>query len=146
MAGFRYSITSVIIGALILIGLSGHHTHAQTLPDTLYVQSFVLTTDVENHEPVDTVQAFARSIDNKAFCHARIFNGGGDRTLRFRWIRDGEVQITRPVTIGKSTRFRTYNSIVTEPGRWEVQLLDEQNRILARKVFSILEATVQSER
>ncbi|HKJ68068.1 MAG TPA: DUF2914 domain-containing protein [bacterium] len=146
MANCRYSIILTIIGALFLAGLSEQPTAAQTLSDTLYVKSFVLTTDVENHEPVDTVQAFAKSIDYKAFCHARIFNGNGDRTLRFRWIRDGEVFMTRPVTIGESTRFRTYTSIVTEPGRWEVQLLDEQDRILARKAFSILEATVQSER
>lgn len=146
MASFRHYIIPMITGALIMFGLSGEHTDAQTLPDTLYVQSFVLTTDVENHEPVDTVQAFAKSIDYKAFCHVRIFNGNGDRTLRFRWIRDGDIYMTRPVTIGKSTRFRTYTSIVTQPGRWEVQLLDEQDRILARKTFSILEATVQSER
>lgn len=119
--------------------------HGQTLQDTLYVRSFILTTDVENFEPVDTVQAFATSVDPRAICHARVYNGTGVRTLRFRWFRNGESYAGRSVSIENSSRYRIYMSIEPEPGQWEVRLLDEQGAILARKSFSILEGTVQSD-
>jgi len=119
--------------------------HGQSLQDTLYVRSFILTTDVENFEPVDTVQAFAASIDQRAICHARVYNSTGVRTLRFRWFRNGESYTGRTVSIENSNRYRVYMSIEPEPGQWEVRLLDEQGTILARKEFSILEGTVQSD-
>ncbi len=139
--GRRTVHTLLILGLLLCV----HQVRGQQPSDTLYVKSIVMTTDIENHEPADTVYAFASTIDDRAYCHVRIFNGTGERTIRFRWLRNGNQYYTRPLTISNSTGFRAYTSVDTAPGKWEVRILDEDGTVLARKRFSILRSTVQSD-
>ena len=116
----------------------------QSLQDTLYVKSLILTTDVVENEPVDTVQAFAVSVDRRAYCHARIYNGLGEVTVTFQWLRNGQLFLNRPITITASSSYRVYTSIEPAAGKWEVRILGPDKRVIARKRFSILASTVRS--
>lgn len=116
----------------------------QSLRDTLYVKSLILSTDVVENEPVDTVQAFAVSVDQRAYCHARIFNGLGETTVTMQWFHDGQLVLDRPITITESNGYRIYTSVETASGKWEVRVLGPDEGVLASKRFSILASTVQS--
>ena len=134
----------LVAGGIFWLLLLAGPASGQELQDTLYVKSLILTTDVVNNEPVDTVQAFAVSIDKKAYCHARVFNGLGEVTITVQWIHNGGLYLDRPVTISESSGYRVYTSIVPVAGKWEVRILGPNKRVLARKRFSILASTVQS--
>lgn len=134
------------IGGLFCFLLISGPVSGQNLPDTLYVKSLVLTTGIVDNEPVDTVQAFAVSVDKKAYCHVRIFNGLGTITITVQWFHNGQLYLNRPVTITNSTGFRVYTSIHPEAGKWEVRVLGPNQKVLARKRFSILASSVQSVR
>lgn len=110
--------------------------------DTLYIKSLILTTDVVNREPVDTVQAFAVSIDSQAFCHLRVHNMGPPDTLIFRWSLDNEQYTSRRIRVGTSSSWRTFSAVDCQTGRWKVEILTESGEVLGSKEFSILESTV----
>ncbi len=110
--------------------------------ETLYLKSLILTTDVVNREPVDTVQAFAVSVDSQAFCHLRVHNMGPADTLIFRWWHNNEQYTSRRIRVGTSSSWRTFSAVDCQAGRWTVEILTESGEVLGSKKFSILQSTV----
>ncbi len=108
---------------------------AQT-PDTLYVKSLTLTTDIMNRDPVDTVSTFKVS-DGNAYAQIRVFNSGAPDTVTFKWIHDGNVYFSFHSPIGNAFSWRTYTSVKTLPGSWTVQILDSKGNILKEKSFEV---------
>ncbi|HKJ67097.1 MAG TPA: DUF2914 domain-containing protein [bacterium] len=115
-------------------------------PDAaLYLESLILTTDVVNREPVDTVQAFAVSIDSLAFCHLRVHNMGPPDTLVIRWQHNNQPYASRRIRVGTSTSWRTFSAMECQAGRWKVEISTGNGEVLGSKEFSILESTVSDD-
>lgn len=104
--------------------------------DSLSVKSLVLTTDVVNRTPVDTVQSFSTA-DSEAFCLIRVRNSGAPSTLTFRWLRNNQEYFTFDAPIGRSGNWRTFSSITPRPGNWTVQILDAAGNILKQVNFIV---------
>lgn len=104
--------------------------------DTLYVKEMILTHQVINRQPADTVASFQYS-DGKAWCFARIYNSGAKRQLHFVWYLENEAYFTFPATIGTSPSWRTYSNVTLQAGRWHVKLQTENGQVLAEKSFMV---------
>lgn len=136
-------------GLLLLFVWAGAFTAVEPLPaqesdsnsldDTLFVKSLILTTDIEDHEPVDTVQAFSATVDSQSFCHIRVHNTTDPVNIRFRWTNNDTVYSVFNTTVGISSGWRTFSSVDPQPGKWRVQILGPDGEVLKQKRFSILE-------
>lgn len=107
-----------------------------TRGDTLYIKEMILTHQVINRQPADTVTSFQKS-DGKAWCFARIYNSGARRQLHFVWYLENEAYFTFPATIGTSPSWRTYTNVTLQAGRWHVKLQTENGQVLAEKSFMV---------
>jgi len=126
------------MGLIILITLFTAPPLQAQVPDTLYVKSLTLTTDILNREPVDTVSTFQPS-DGNAYALIRVRNTGAPDTVVFKWIHNGETYFTFNSPVGNAFSWRTYTSVKTIPGNWTVQILDNSGEILAEKSFEIVQ-------
>lgn len=104
----------------------------------LSVTDMVLTTNVMNLEPVDTVSTFTTA-DEEAYCHIRVNNPGDSTTVTFRWLRNGEEYFTFNAPVGSSSSWRTYTSVTAWAGDWTIQILDPQNNVLRETSFTVSE-------
>lgn len=109
---------------------------AAEVSDSLTITSMVLTTDVVDREPADTVQTFPADAE-EAFCHIRVHNSGEPTTVTFLWLRNGEEYFRFEANVGTSANWRTYSSVTPRPGDWTVQILGPQGNILQEKSFSV---------
>ncbi len=109
---------------------------AADVSDSLTIESMVLTTDIVDREPADTVQTFSADAE-EAFCHIRVHNSGEPTTMTFLWLRNGEEYFRFEANVGTSTNWRTYSSVIPRPGDWTVRILDPQGNVLQEKSFSI---------
>lgn len=124
--------------AVITILFTGHFTLAQqqsSAPEAnLTIRSMVLTPDVVDRQPVDSVQTFSAS-DSEAFCHIRVRNSGEPTTVTFRWLHNGEEYFTFDAKVGVSSNWRTYSSVTLQPGEWRVQILTPDGEVLTERSF-----------
>lgn len=126
------------MGLIISITLFSAPPLQAQVPDTLYVKSLTLTTDILNREPVDTVSTFQPS-DGNAYALIRVRNTGAPDTVAFKWIHNGETYFTFTSPIGNAFSWRTYTSVKTIPGNWTVQILDNSGEILAERSFEVIQ-------
>ncbi len=105
----------------------------------LAVHRAVLGTDVVDREPVGVATRFPRAA-GKVYCFTEvsILAPGGPTRLVHRWTLDGLPQGETELRIA-GDRWRTFsNRTVTEkPGRWMVQLIDEQGIVLESLEFTV---------
>ena len=140
----KYALSGLLMlffwsGVLTIVHpLSAQEQGSLSLDDTLFVKSLVLTTGIDDHEPVDTVQAFSATVDSQAFCHLRVHNTTDPVTIRFRWTNNDTVSSVFSTRVGISTAWRTFSSVDPEPGKWQVQILGPDGQVLKQKRFSIL--------
>ena len=103
-----------------------------------FIQRAVITSDVENREPVDNLNATALSRDlNKVFFFTEV-SGLANQTITHRWSLEGQVQAEVSLNIG-SNRWRTYSSknlFAGLRGSWLVEVIDQQNRVLSSATFT----------
>lgn len=129
----------VLSGVVMLVHpLSAQESDSPSLEDTLFVTSLILTTGIEDHEPIDTVQAFSATVDSQAFCHIRIHNTTDPVNIRFRWTNNDTVYSVFNTTVGISSSWRTFSAVDPQPGKWRVQILGPNGQVLKQKRFSIL--------
>lgn len=138
----RNKLHLIHLGWLVICFHLAPPVTGQVPDDALYLESLILTTDVVNREPVDTVQAFAVSIDSLAFCHLRVHNMGPPDTLVIRWQHNNQQYASRRIRVGTSTGWRTFSAVECQAGRWKVEILTGSGEVLGSKEFSILESTV----
>ena len=100
------------------------------------IKSMVLTTEVVERAPVDSVQTFTAS-DSEAFCHIRVQNSGEPTTVTFRWLHNGEEYFTFDAKVGVSSNWRTYSSVTPRPGEWQVQILAPNGDLLTERTFMV---------
>ena len=126
------------VGLTVVQPLSAQESGSTSLDDTLFVKSLILTTGVDDHEPVDTVQAFSATVDSQAFCHIRIHNTTDPANIRFRWTNNDTVSSVYNTRVGISSSWRTFSAVDPQPGKWRVQILGPEGQVLKQKRFSIL--------
>ncbi len=112
-------------------------TETQSI-ENQFIQRAVITSNVENREPVDNLNATAVSLDlNKVFFFTEV-SGLANQTITHRWSLDGQVQAEVTLNIG-SNRWRTYSSknlFAGLRGSWLVEVIDQQNRVLSSATFT----------
>ena len=106
--------------------------------DTLFVRSMILTTNVENWEPVDTVKGFDAA-EPQAYCHLRVFNKGSEKMVTFCWCWNGENYFRYGSKIGISPGWRTWSMITPRKGDWTIQILNGRDEVLASREFVVME-------
>ncbi|MCF7803792.1 MAG: DUF2914 domain-containing protein [Candidatus Marinimicrobia bacterium] len=134
----RHLFTKSVFLVLGMLLITSAKIQAQSMsgPDTLIVKEMILTTNVADREPVDTVQTFTTSND-QAFCHIRVFNNGEPKQVTFRWLFHGEEYFKFAANIGTSPSWRTYTSVIPKVGDWKVQIVDSSGKVLGEKEFTV---------
>lgn len=133
----RLGVGTIVLMMVLMAGAgSGFAQGTNAGADTLVVKSMVLTTNVVNRNPVDSVQTFSLA-DSEAFCHIRVRNSGSPTTVTFRWLRNNQEYFTFDAHVGVSSNWRTYTSVTPQPGDWTVQILDPAGNVLDQKNFTV---------
>jgi hypothetical protein len=105
-----------------------------------HVARAVLTDQVVRREPVGSVGPEIQGEPGgvaQLFFYTEVRGLGGQR-LHYRWEHDGRVQAELPMLVGAGWRWRSYSRkdlLPTQTGRWQVQLLDASDRVLAETSF-----------
>lgn len=99
----------------------------------------IFTTQVENREPVNTLNNKTVEADtNKVYFFTEIINKANSKIIH-RWYLNGRLEAEVMLNIG-SDRWRTYSSKNLmknfHAGNWQVEVLDEQGKLLASEIFS----------
>lgn len=102
-----------------------------------FVNRAVITSAIENREPVDALTQVSTETD-KVYFFTEVLNKA-NTYITHRWLLNGKLEVEVVLKIG-SDRWRTYSSKNLVPefhsGNWQVEVLDEQNNLLASAVFS----------
>ena len=102
-----------------------------------YIKRALVTSAIDNREPVDEVTQVETGID-KVFFFTEIVNKA-DSYITHRWFLDGKLEAEVVLKIG-SDRWRTYSSKNLVPelhsGQWQVEVIDQQNQVLVTRTFS----------
>ncbi|PAJ72425.1 hypothetical protein CJF42_21245 [Pseudoalteromonas sp. NBT06-2] len=111
-----------------------------SLIDTDFVTRAVLTTSVENKEPVDVLssQIFQSSINGQLFFFTEI-NNMQLQVVSHRWFFEDTLMAEVELNIF-SEKYRTYSSkkiMTKQNGNWRVELVNAKKNILASKSFHI---------
>ncbi len=128
--------TIVLLCIFLLVASSPVSAQKVAQSDTLFVTDLVLTTNVVNREPVDTVQAFTTE-DQRVFCHARFQNTYDLKKIEFQWFFNGEKYYTMGAKISRSPNWRTFSSVTPRPGKWMVRIVDSKGKVLKEKSFQV---------
>jgi hypothetical protein len=100
----------------------------------------VLTDKVVRREPVGSVGPEVQGGPGgvqQLFFFTELRGFAGEH-LRYRWEREGRLEAETPMHVGTGWRWRNYSRkdlLPTQTGEWQVQLLDEANRVLAETRF-----------
>jgi len=109
--------------------------------DTDKVSRAVLTRDVVDREPVNVFKAdirFSEFTESLAF-FSELKNLQGQR-IRHIWRYENQVMASIELNV-TSPRYRTYSNkhiLPEQTGQWRVDVVDEQDHLLAQKEFRIL--------
>lgn len=101
----------------------------------LEVLEFVLASKIENREPQGITESFANA-DDRAYAFARL-NAKTQGKVTFVWYRNDSEYTRFTTDIQAAKKWRTYASVKLRPGTWKVQLLNEDNSLLAEKTFTL---------
>jgi hypothetical protein len=101
----------------------------------LQVLEFVLTNQVVNLEPQEVVETFSEG-RHKGFVFARIASKAPEE-LSFVWFHNDRERSRIKVIVQASKNWRTFSFIHLRAGAWKVQLVDNNNKVLGEKTFTI---------
>jgi len=104
--------------------------------DKVVVRDVVLTHNVAERMPTDSVDAFAADAD-VGYAFVRISNSGDPTQVKVVWSRNGVEQGAVPLNVGTSSGWRTWSSTNLQPGNWRVQVVDANGGVLSQKDFSV---------
>lgn len=111
---------------------------APNVPASQFVRRAILTTGIDAREPVNNYNAKTVPEDTKkVYFFTEIVDKAG-QYVTHRWFLNGKLVAEVALDIG-SDRWRTYSSknlISPLKGTWEVEVVDEQNRLLATTSFT----------
>jgi hypothetical protein len=117
---------------------SGEST-TTTPPKSEHVLRALLTTGIENREPVDEIVSLDKNSDRVYFFTE--FSGLKGKMVKHRWEYNGKVMGEVNFNIG-SNHWRCYSSKNLLPewtGIWTVSVIDDQDNVLAETYFEVTE-------
>lgn len=136
----------LVVSYLIVLvgGVCVHKSIASShSSDSLHINRFVLSTNVENREPQNVKESFTTD-DKQVFAFVEVSTPTSE-TITFVWSRDGKVHFEMSAHIAASPRFRTYTSVRALPGYWTVKIQDQSGKVLEEKSFEIPTSSGHSE-
>lgn len=108
------------------------------VPASQFIRRAILTTQIVNREPTDNYNSKAVPEDvNKVYFFTEVLDKSGE-SVTHRWFLNGKLIAEVMLDIG-SDRWRTYSSKILIPalsGTWEVEVVDQQDRLLATTSFT----------
>lgn len=107
------------------------------VPASQFVRRAILTTAIDAREPVDNYNAKEIPEDTKKLYFFTEMVDKSGEYVTHRWFLNGKLTAEIVLEIG-SDRWRTYSSKNLMPslrGDWEVEVVDQQNRLLATTSF-----------
>jgi Protein of unknown function (DUF2914) len=113
-------------------------THA--VPATGQVVRALFTTDVKNHEPVDTVSSLGN--DKIRVSYFTEIIGMAGQTVKHRWEYKGKVLLEMPFKVG-SSHWRIYSTKTLDPswlGEWKASVVDANGGSLSVNTFTYMKA------
>ncbi|MFU8861019.1 MAG: DUF2914 domain-containing protein [Cyclonatronaceae bacterium] len=133
------NLLSIAVTMIILFQFLPGSVMAQEAGASPEVIEFLLCEDVEDREPVNPKETFT-TLDERVYAYARIYNTEEPVNLHFRWTHDGAVYANINLLIGVSQAWRTYSSVQILEGEWKVELVDENDNVLASTEFTVTRA------
>lgn len=106
-----------------------------------YVPRAILCRDVVGHEPVGVLDSVVTDADTVTFFTELV--GLAGKTVSHRWKHNGEVMAEVPIHVG-GPHWRAYSRKSLLPawaGRWTVEVVDPDTRVLVRRSFVYRPAT-----
>ncbi len=102
-----------------------------------FIKRMAITSAIEDREPVDSLTHVDENID-KIYFFTEVVNKA-DSHITHRWFLNGRLESEVVLKIG-SNRWRTYSSKNLVPalhsGNWQVEVIDQENNLLASAAFS----------
>ncbi|TVQ08846.1 MAG: DUF2914 domain-containing protein [Balneolaceae bacterium] len=132
----RYLLPTAILTLIMPLLFINTTAQAQEMTASVEVIEFLLCEDVEDREPVNPKEEFTTA-DERVYAYARIHNPEEPVNLYFRWTHDGAVYANISLLIGVSEAWRTYTSVQIIAGEWKVELVGEDEQVLASAEFSV---------
>lgn len=108
-------------------------------PQSEHVVRALLTTGIENREPVDEIVSLNKNQERIYFFTE--FTGLKGQMIKHRWEYNGKVMGEVNFNVG-SNRWRCYSSKNLLPewtGIWTVSVIDEKNNVLSEAYFEVTE-------
>ncbi len=105
----------------------------------LEVTEGVITTQVANRAPVDSVENYPASA-GRLYCFTRIVGAAENTTVTHVWYR-GDQEMARIELSVRSGDWRTWSSKTILPewtGEWRVEVVDSQGQVLKTIPFSLI--------
>ncbi len=129
--------------AALLLALAAT-TQPALAGDKVVVRDVVLTHNVAERMPTDSVDGFAADTD-VGYAFVRISNAGEPTQVKVVWSRNGVEQGAVPLNVGTSSGWRTWSSTSLQPGNWRVQVVDANGAVLSQKDFAVGPRAVASQ-
>ena len=109
--------------------------------DTNVLSRAVLTTGIEQREPVDVLKDNLKrtQFSEKLYFFTEIKNLQG-KIIHHLWFHQDQLMAEIPLTVG-AVRYRTYSSkniMPSQTGQWRVEVVTQQGQLLAQKSFRII--------
>lgn len=136
MSAFKSNVRvpAALVGAAVAVfGVAAGPAFAG---DKVVVRDIVLTHNVAERMPTDSVDAFAADAD-VGYVFVRVSNAGDPTTLKVVWSRAGVEQGAVPLNVGTSSGWRTWSSTNLRPGSWNVQVVDASGSVLSQRDFTV---------
>jgi hypothetical protein len=135
-------LPAALVGAsLAILGIAAQPALAG---DKVVVRDVVLTHNVAERMPTDSVDGFSADTD-VGFAFVRISNSGDPTQVKVVWSRNGVEQGAVPLNVGTSSGWRTWSSTNLQPGNWRVQVVDANGGVLSQKDFTVGPRAVASQ-
>ncbi len=102
------------------------------------VERFVITTGIEDREPVDTVESFPKGTE-RAYCFIEARNIGEDTFVTVTWYHNDTETGSIQLDLRQGQRWRTYayKNLHQGSGTWRVELKDAKGNILETANFTV---------
>ena len=112
---------------------------AASPPKSEHILRALLTTGIENREPVDEIVSLDKNRDRVYFFTE--FSGLKGKVVKHRWEYDGKVMGEVNFNVG-SNHWRSYSSKNLLPewtGIWTVSVIDDKGKVLTETYFEVTE-------
>ncbi|RZI45181.1 DUF2914 domain-containing protein [Candidatus Finniella inopinata] len=110
-------------------------TQPSASPAALGVNRFVLSTGIENREPINPKENFS-TVDGKVVAFADL-SASADETVTFIWTHNDKVHTQWSTHVAASPRFRTHAAVQARPGKWSVKVQDSKGAVLKEQSFEV---------